>query len=96
MDLQILGWNSFFEEGFKEYKQQGFEVARVALEHKRLYRVLYEHGELLAEVSGKLRFHASERQDFPAVGDWVVISARPDEQKATIHGILPRKTNRSS
>jgi len=92
LDLQILGWNSFFEEGFKEYKQQGFEVARVALEHKRLYRVLSEHGELLAEVSGKLRFHASERQDFPAVGDWVVISARPDEQKATIHGILPRKS----
>ncbi len=92
MNLQILGWNSFFEESFEEYKQQGFEVARVSLEHKRLYRVLSERGELLAEVSGKLRFQALERQDFPAVGDWVVISARPHEQKATIHGILPRKS----
>ncbi|MEH7238134.1 ribosome small subunit-dependent GTPase A [Bacillus sp. JJ1562] len=92
MNLQILGWNSYFEETFEEYKQQGFEVARVALEHKRLYRVLSEHGELMAEVSGKLRFQALERQDFPAVGDWVVISARQHEQKATIHGILPRKS----
>lgn len=92
MNLKIVGWNSYFEETFEEYKQQGFEVARVVLEHKRLYRVLSEHGELMAEVSGKLRFQALERQDFPAVGDWVVISARPHEQKATIHGILPRKS----
>ncbi|MEH7225715.1 ribosome small subunit-dependent GTPase A [Bacillus sp. JJ1566] len=92
MNLQILGWNSDFEETFQEYKEQGFEVARVVLEHKRVYRVLSKYGELLAEVSGKLRFHALERQDFPAVGDWVVIRARPEEQKATIHGILPRKS----
>ncbi|MEH7384857.1 ribosome small subunit-dependent GTPase A [Bacillus sp. JJ1521] len=92
MNLQLLGWNSYFEDTFEEYKQQGFEVARVALEHKRLYRVLSDHGELLAEVSGKLRFQALERQDFPSVGDWVVVSPRLHEQKATIHGILPRKS----
>ncbi|GIN86429.1 ribosome small subunit-dependent GTPase [Heyndrickxia sporothermodurans] len=92
MNLQNLGWNQYFEDAFEEYKQQGFEVGRVTLEHKRIYRVLSRHGELLAEVSGKLRFNALERQDYPAVGDWVVITLRPGEPKATIHAILPRKS----
>jgi ribosome biogenesis GTPase / thiamine phosphate phosphatase len=92
LNLKTLGWNEFFEEGFTTYKEQGFEVGRVTLEHKKIYRVFTEHGELLAEVSGKLRFNAMEREDYPAVGDWVVISARPEEQKATIHAVLPRKS----
>ncbi|MBL5769314.1 ribosome small subunit-dependent GTPase A [Heyndrickxia sporothermodurans] len=92
LNLQTLGWNTYFEEHFEEYKQQGYEVGRVTLEHKKIYRVATEHGELLSEVSGKLRFQAFERQDYPAVGDWVVISPRLEEQKATIHAILPRKS----
>lgn len=92
MNLQLLGWNQYFEEAFEEYKQQGFDVGRVTLEHKKIYRVASKHGELLAEVSGKLRFNALERQDYPAVGDWVVITPRVAEQKATIHAILPRKS----
>ncbi|MBL0386053.1 ribosome small subunit-dependent GTPase A [Tumebacillus sp. ITR2] len=67
-----------------------FTVARVALEHKHLYRVYSEHGDMLASVSGKMRHTAFGREDYPAVGDWVVIAARPEEGKATIHGILPR------
>ncbi|WML45752.1 ribosome small subunit-dependent GTPase A [Neobacillus sp. PS3-40] len=92
MNLKTLGWNKFFEEEFLNYKEQGFDVGRIALEHKKLYRVFSEQGEFLAEVSGKMRFNALEREDYPAVGDWVVISARPEEQKATIHGLLPRKS----
>jgi len=85
-----LGWTNELEQAFAVYKEQGFSVARVALEHKRMYRVLSEEGELLAEVSGKFRFEASERVDYPAVGDWVVIAPRLSEGKATIHAVLPR------
>ena len=28
----------------------------------------------------------------PAVGDWVAVSARPEEGAATIHAVLPRRT----
>jgi ribosome biogenesis GTPase / thiamine phosphate phosphatase len=90
--LKSLGWNDFFAGHVSPFIEQGFEVGRIALEHKRLYRILTEHGELLGEVSGKLRYEAAGREDYPAVGDWVVISARPHEQKATIHAILPRKS----
>lgn len=92
MNLKTLGWNEFFEENFFNYKEQGYQAGRVALEHKKMYRVLSEDGEYLAEVSGKMRFNAVERGDYPAVGDWVVISARPLEQKATIHAVLPRRS----
>lgn len=90
MNKYELGWNDQLEQAFDSYKEQGFSIGRVALEHKRMYRVFTEDGELLAEVSGKFRFEASERVDYPAVGDWVVISPRVDEGKATIHTVLPR------
>src|SRR5215210_3008931 len=89
-DLKTLGWSSFFEREFEPYKSQGFEGGRVALEYQGIYRVFTDGGELLAEITGKLRFQASERADFPAVGDWVGIARIANENKASIHAILPR------
>lgn len=92
--MKSLGYNQTIEEQFLPFKNQNQEyvIGRVALEHKRTYRLLTEYGELLAEVSGKLRFDALGREDFPAVGDWCVLKARPDEGRATIISILPRKS----
>jgi ribosome biogenesis GTPase len=85
-----LGWNDYLNNKFAPYEEQGFTVGRVMLEHKRIYRVETENGEYLAEVSGKYRFEAESREDYPAVGDWVVLSERPSEKKATIQALLPR------
>lgn len=90
--LQSLGWNEHFANLFVPYAEQGYSVGRITLEHKRIYRLLSEHGELLGEVTGKLRYEATGREDYPAVGDWVVITARPEERKASIHAVLPRKS----
>jgi ribosome biogenesis GTPase len=92
MHLQSLGWSDFFASSFEPYRQQGFTVGRVAIEHRNTYVLYSEHGELWAEISGKLRHSATERQDFPAVGDWVVIRTSKSEQRAIIHEILPRKS----
>nr|WP_235846831.1 ribosome small subunit-dependent GTPase A [Neobacillus soli] len=67
-------------------------LGRVALEHKRMYRVWTEQGELLCEVSGRLSYNAFNREDFPAVGDWVSIKPRPAEGKGTILAVMPRKS----
>lgn len=88
--LKPWGWNEIFAGHFASYDKQGYSVGRVALEHKRIYRVFTQHGELLAEISGKMNYAATGREDYPAVGDWVVISPRVEERKATIHAILPR------
>ncbi|TPG82507.1 ribosome small subunit-dependent GTPase A [Brevibacillus laterosporus] len=92
MDLKTLGWNQHFEQHFASYTDPTFIVGRVTLEHKRIYRVMTEGGELLAEISGKMRYQAFDREDYPAIGDWVVMHPRWEEQKATIHAILPRQS----
>jgi ribosome biogenesis GTPase len=90
--LEQLGWKSFFDEHFASYAEQGYTVGRVALEHKHIYRVCTENGDVLAEIAGKMRFNATGREDYPAVGDWVVLSERAGEGKAIIHAVLPRKS----
>ena len=96
MNLEKIGWNNSLEEAyktnFKEFTEKGCSVGRVFAEHTHLYKLYTETGEILGEVSGKMRYEALEQQDFPAVGDWVVISERPEEARATIHGVLPRKS----
>jgi ribosome biogenesis GTPase / thiamine phosphate phosphatase len=92
MKLESLGWNDFFANVFASSCQPEYTVGRVAIEHKNSYVLYSEYGELTAEVTGKLRYQATGYQDFPAVGDWVVIQVREAEKKATIYDILPRKS----
>lgn len=54
--------------------------------------VLCESGEYWAETSGRFRFTAERKADFPVVGDWVVAQPIPGEKKAVIHRVLPRRT----
>ncbi len=91
-ELQALGWSPFFEEAFFQYRMQGFTAGRVASEHKNIYRVHVAGGELLARVAGKLLHRAETSGDFPAVGDWVVITEHKDQKSASILGVLPRKS----
>lgn len=90
MNLTQLGWNTELQNEFETVNNKEWIAGRVTLEHKRIYRVMTESGELMAEITGKMRYQAGGREDYPAVGDWVLLSARPNEGKATIHGILPR------
>lgn len=47
---------------------------------------------MLGEISGKLRHEAIDQEEFPSVGDWVFVSLRIEEKRATIHKVLPRKS----
>jgi ribosome biogenesis GTPase len=91
-NLSNYGYNSFFEEHFGAYSGNGYIPARVAVQNKSNYIVYSEHGELAAEVSGKFMFDADKKEDYPAVGDWVVLRPLVDEQKGIIDAVLPRKT----
>jgi ribosome biogenesis GTPase len=90
--LSDYGWNQFFEAHFQPYSAVGYKAGRVVLEYNHLYRVYTEHGELLADIAGKLRHEATSRADLPVVGDWVVVEPRPEEGKATIQSVLPRRS----
>lgn len=68
-------------------------LARVTEQHRELYQVVSEQGEISANVSGKLAYHADGQLSFPAVGDWVMIDRMDDKGgNAIIHHILQRKS----
>jgi ribosome biogenesis GTPase len=92
MQLKDLGYTKELEEYSKEEQLNAFEIGRVLAEHKERYVVMTEEQEYEAEIIGQLRFSAQSRADFPAVGDWVAVSAY-DENKALIHRVLPRKNS---
>jgi ribosome biogenesis GTPase len=64
-------------------------IGRVIAEHRERYIVKTEKGEFDAEITGNMRFSASSREDFPAVGDWVAL-ATYNSEFAIIHRIIPR------
>lgn len=91
MQNEELGYNTFFETNRHTLNLDEFSPARVIAEHKGAYKVKNADGEYFAKVIGKDMFHASSREDYPAVGDWVTIKEQ-DKEWAVITGILPRQT----
>lgn len=91
INLKELGFTVEFAQEAAQYK--GLYPARVSEQHRNLYNVLCENGELLARVSGKLSYNACDNTRYPAVGDWVMID-RIDTNSgdAVIHHILTRKS----
>jgi ribosome biogenesis GTPase len=89
--LEDLGYNAFFQSNSRALELTDYFVARVITEYKEVYRVKGINGEYLAKITGKQIFNATKREDYPAVGDWVVITEL-DKDRAVIHKILPRKT----
>jgi ribosome biogenesis GTPase / thiamine phosphate phosphatase len=91
MKLEDLGYNNNLEKFRTGNNLNGFEIGRVIAEHKERYIVRTDKGEFEAEITGNLRFTAKGREDFPAVGDWVALTAY-DTDFGIIHKILPRSS----
>jgi ribosome biogenesis GTPase len=97
MNLQQFGWNAGFKQHFQELApDHSYLPARVIYAQRQLYRVMSEHGEIQAQVSGRYHHHARVPADFPTTGDWVGI--RVDSRKTAaagkgiIHFTVPRLT----
>jgi ribosome biogenesis GTPase / thiamine phosphate phosphatase len=87
--IEDLGYNDFFESKRKSLGFSDYSIARVIAEHREAYNVRNVNGEYFAKITGKHMFTAVYRDDYPAVGDWVAITI-VEQNKAIIHGILPR------
>jgi ribosome biogenesis GTPase len=92
MILEDLGYTIDLENYRVENNLINFGVARVTTEHKERYIIKNADGDFEAELIGNLRFTATDRNDFPAVGDWVAISEY-DTNKALIHHVFPRTSS---
>ena len=93
MDLTKLGWNAELNQQFAPHYAKGLVPARVAVEDKHFFRVWTADTELLAQVTGKCMHEArGSNSRLPKVGDWVAVKLVPNEEKAMIQAILPRRT----
>lgn len=91
MKLEDFGYNETLEEFRIGHNIGKAETGRIIAEHKERYIVKTTEGETEAEITGNMRFCAKSREDFPAVGDWVGITAY-DPGLAIIHTIFPRSS----
>jgi ribosome biogenesis GTPase / thiamine phosphate phosphatase len=91
--LPDLGWTDSHTIDFEPHAAAGHVPARVGAQHRGVYVLFSERGELRAETAGRLSHEAAGAGDLPAVGDWVAARLRPDEDAATIHAVLPRRSS---
>ena len=89
MNLEDWGYKDIWEKYIRDNNLSGFEPGRVIAEFKERYLVAIQKGEIEAEITGNIRFTAQSREDFPAVGDWVLV-LEYDADLAIIQQILPR------
>ena len=89
--LEDLGYSDFFKNNQASVMDSSLAPARIIAEHRELYILRNETSELSAKITGKMMFTASSKEDYPAVGDWVLIRIL-NKKQALIHEILPRKT----
>ncbi len=87
--MKTLGFHAKMKDLVGSINLEGFLLSRVIIEHRERYTIQSEQGIFTAEITGNLRFSASSRLDFPAVGDWVK-AMQVDAETAIILEILPR------
>jgi ribosome biogenesis GTPase len=92
MSLSFLGWDASLADAFSPFAAAGFTPARVTIQHKHAYVLRTVREEWSAECTGRFLHAAATPANFPAVGDWVAMRARPAEALADIHAVLPRRT----
>ena len=92
LDLTTLGWDETRAEQFETFAADGLIPGRIAVQHRGAYDVLVEPGELRCDVAGRMYDESRSPADLPAVGDWVAVAYRPEEDAGTVQAILPRRT----
>jgi ribosome biogenesis GTPase / thiamine phosphate phosphatase len=93
--LTAWGWDPHLEAAFAGQATDGLEPGRVVIEDRGSYLVRTADGEVRASVSGRYRHDAEVDADlvFPAVGDWVALGGKPEDDHRLVRGVLPRRTS---
>lgn len=93
MNLNLYGWDNFFEAQLTEKDRRDFIPGRITAENKTNYKAITDKGEIIVELTGKLMFTLSTNE-FPKVGDWVLINYFEGD-RGIVERILNRKTKLS-
>jgi ribosome biogenesis GTPase len=89
--IEEYGWSDALRLAFEPHARAGHIPGRIVVQQREANLIATDAGTLSARLSGRLR-HEAREGGHPAAGDWVAVSAKPGEGKATIHAVLPRRT----
>ncbi|HIF13291.1 MAG TPA: ribosome small subunit-dependent GTPase A [Dehalococcoidia bacterium] len=89
--LVSLGWNEHFSSHFSEHHSAGLKPGRVARVDRISSMVLTENGSVRGEPSTDM-LYTSDKEQLPAVGDWVGMMPRPRHDTDSIEVVLPRRS----
>jgi ribosome biogenesis GTPase / thiamine phosphate phosphatase len=93
MNLAELGWDEGFAQAYAAWEADAdVQPGRVAVEFNYIYRVYLQDEEVESVLAGRLKHQATRRSQMPAVGDWVAVRRRHEDDRGTIVGILPRRS----
>ena len=93
MTLREFGWSDQFAAAYQPWESKiDIQPGRVAIEFNQIFRIYVEGGEIDAITAGRLKHRARGRVELPAVGDWVAIRKRPEEDRGVIMAVLPRRS----
>ena len=93
MTLAELGWTDAFAAAHEPWQsKKDVRPGRVGIEFNQIFRIYVDGGELDAVTAGRLKHRARGRAELPAVGDWVAVRRRPEEDRGVILGVLPRRS----
>jgi ribosome biogenesis GTPase len=87
--INEYGYTDFFST--QENTVAGLIPARVTEVHRQLYKIISAHGECNAKLKGSLYNTVEVSEDFPAVGDFVLIQYN-EQGDSVIHKVLTRKS----
>ena len=92
--LATLGWDAEWAAAFDAVAENERDVspARVVAEHRERYVVSDGTEDRSAVLAGRVRHAVESREELPAVGDWVAVTAGDDADVATIRAVVPRRS----
>jgi ribosome biogenesis GTPase len=89
IELKNYGFTEFFDK--EENKMEGMIPARVTEVHRELYKIISQYGESNARLKGSLLNRILSAQDYPAVGDFVMMKYN-DQGDSMIVKVLERSS----
>ncbi len=89
--IEQYGWSDPLRLAFEPHARAGHIPGRIVVQRREANLVATDLGILTARLSGRLR-HEAREAGHPAAGDWLALSAKPEQGTATIHAVLPRRT----
>ena len=96
--LASLGWDAFWAAAYRAAadhrtapKSDDCTPARIIAEHRGRYRIARGDGETWAVIAGRARHATTDREQLPAVGDWVGVSHGASDGTVLIRFVVPRR-----